>query len=96
MSAYLLANVDVSNPEAYQEYVRRNTAIVQQYGGRFVVRGAKVQMLEGEWETHRVVLMEFPDGDAARAWYNSPEYRAILPLRHENIRSGTLAILESA
>ncbi len=96
MSAYLLANVDVSNPEAYREYVRQNTAIVQQYGGKFVVRGGKIEMLEGEWETHRVVLIEFPDGEALRAWYNSPEYQAIRPIRLENTRSGVLAILESA
>ncbi len=96
MSAYLLANVDVSNPEAYQEYIRQNSAVVQQYGGKFVVRGAKVDVLEGEWEAHRVVLIEFPDGDAVRAWYNSPEYRAIRRIRQENTRSGMLAILESA
>jgi uncharacterized protein (DUF1330 family) len=96
MSAYVLANVDISDPEAYKEYVQRNTPLVAQHGGRFVVRGGKVEMLEGQWETHRVVLIEFPDGDAARAWYHSPEYQAILPIRHRNTRAGVLAIIESA
>ncbi len=95
MSAYLLANVDVSDPEAYREYVQRNSAVVQQYGGRFVVRGGKVEVLEGEWTTHRVVLIEFPDGAALRAWYNSPEYQAIKPIRQRNTRSGMLAVIES-
>lgn len=96
MSAYLLANVDVSDPEAYKEYVERNTPLVQQHGGRFVVRGGRVEVLEGEWTTHRVVLIEFPSGAAAREWYNSPEYQAIQAIRQRNTRSGVLAILESA
>jgi uncharacterized protein (DUF1330 family) len=96
MPAYLLANVDVSNAEGYKEYVERNTPLVQNHGGRFVVRGGHVEVLEGEWVTHRVVLIEFPNGDAARAWYNSPEYQAIAPIRQRNTRSGLLAIIESA
>jgi uncharacterized protein (DUF1330 family) len=95
VSAYVLANMEVSNPEAYQEYLRHNTALVEKHGGRFLVRGGKVELLEGDWITHRVVLMEFPDGDAARAWYNSPEYQAIRAIRLANIRSGVLAILEN-
>jgi uncharacterized protein (DUF1330 family) len=96
MSAYLLANVDVSDAEAYKVYVERNTPLVQNHGGRFVVRGGRVDVLEGEWATHRVVLIEFPSGDAARAWYNSPEYQAIAPIRQRSTRSGLLAIIESA
>ncbi len=95
MPAYLLANVDVSDPEAYKEYVQRNTAVVQQYGGRFVVRGGQVEVLEGEWATHRVVLIEFPDGAAARSWYHDPEYQAIKTIRQRNCRSGMLAFIES-
>ncbi len=96
MPAYLLANVDVSDPEAYKEYVERNTPLVQNHGGRFVVRGGRVEVLEGEWMTHRVVLIEFANGDAARAWYSSPEYQAIAPIRLRNTRSGLIAIIESA
>jgi uncharacterized protein (DUF1330 family) len=96
MSAYLLANVDVSDPEAYKEYAELNTALVQKHGGRFVVRGGKVEVLEGDWTTHRVVLIEFPDGESARAWYNDPEYQAIKPIRRRNSRSGMLAFIESA
>jgi uncharacterized protein (DUF1330 family) len=96
MSAYVLANVDVSEPEGYKEYVKHNTALVAQFGGHFAVRGGQVEVLEGEWDTHRVVLIEFPTGDAARAWYHSPEYQAIVPIRHQNTRSGVLAIIESA
>ncbi len=96
MPAYLLANVDVADPEAYKEYVARNTELVKKHGGHFVVRGGKVEVLEGEWDTHRVVLIEFPNGAAARAWYNDPEYRAIKSIRQRNCRSGVLAFIESA
>lgn len=96
MAAYLLANVEVQNPEAYREYVTRNTPLVEQFGGRFVVRGGKAEVLEGDWETHRLVLIEFPDGEAVRAWYNSPEYQAIAPIRRENSVAHVLAIIEGA
>ncbi len=96
MAAYLIANVEVTNPEDYREYVTRNTAIVQRFGGRFVVRGGKAEVLEGEWTTYRVVVIEFPDGDTARAWYNSPEYQEAAQIRRKNARTHLLAIVESA
>ncbi len=96
MSAYVLANLEVKNPEDYQEYVRRNSLIVPRYGGRFVARGGTCDVLEGDWDAYRVVLIEFPDCEAARAWYNSPEYQEILPIRHGNAQTHTLAIIEGA
>ncbi len=96
MSAYLLANVEVENEEAYREYMRRNTEIVRQHGGKFVVRGGTVTMLEGTWTAYRVVLIEFPDGAALRAWYSSPEYQEIVRIRQANARTHVLAIIEGA
>jgi uncharacterized protein (DUF1330 family) len=94
MTAYLIANVEIENREAYQEYVRRNTAIVAQHGGRFVARGGKCTVLEGAWTAHRVVLIEFPDAEAAHAWYQSAEYQEILPIRHKNAKSHLIAIID--
>lgn len=82
MPAYVIADVrDVRDAEALLEYRRRNTDAVGNHGGRFVVRGGEATVLEGEWPTQRIVVMEFPDADAARAWWQSDEYEAIKPIR---------------
>jgi uncharacterized protein (DUF1330 family) len=72
---------DAWDAEALAEYRRRNTESVANHGGRFVVRGGEVELLEGEWDTRRIVVMEFSDMAAARAWWSSGEYEAIKPLR---------------
>ena len=82
MAAYVIADVrDVRNAEDLLEYRRRNTDAVANHGGRFVVRGGEAELLEGEWPTQRIVVIEFPDLDAAHAWWRSEEYEAIKPLR---------------
>jgi uncharacterized protein (DUF1330 family) len=95
MSAYLIANVDVHDPDAYEAYRSRTGAIVARHGGRFIVRGGKVHLLEGEPEIHRLVIIEFPDLAAAKGFYDSPEYQEVIPLR--TIASqGELLIVEGA
>ena len=82
MPAYVIADVrDAWDADALNEYRRRNTDAVANHGGRFVIRGGEHEVLEGEWDTRRIVLIEFPDTDAARAWWNSDEYEAIKELR---------------
>ena len=74
MPAYVIANIDVHDPEGYEEYKRLSTGSADAHGGRFVARGGRTQVLEGDWEPKRIVVLEFPDLDAARRWYDSPEY----------------------
>ena len=82
MPVYVIADVrDAWDTDALQEYRRRNTDAVAAAGGRFLIRGGEHELLEGEWDTRRIVLMEFPDREAARAWWTSEEYEAIKPLR---------------
>ena len=82
MPAYVIVDVrDAWDADALNEYRRRNTDAVANHGGRFVVRGGEHEVLEGEWDTRRIVVIEFPDTDAARAWWNSDEYEAIKELR---------------
>jgi uncharacterized protein (DUF1330 family) len=82
MPAYAIASVtEARDQDALVEYRRRNTATVEAHGGRFLVRGGAVEVLEGAWSPLRVVVMEFPDMAAARAWYASDEYQAIAPIR---------------
>ena len=82
MPAYVIASVsEAHDPDALSEYRRRNTDSVARHGGRFLVRGGAVEVLEGAWDPLRVVVMAFDDMDAARAWYASEDYQAIAPLR---------------
>ncbi len=82
MPAYVIATVtDAWDPEKLDEYRRRNTDAVANHGGRFVARGGTLEVLEGDAKLVRVVIIEFPDIDAARAWYASDEYAPLIQLR---------------
>jgi len=93
MSAYVIANVTVKDPVRYEDYRRLVTPTVAKYGGRFIARGGKVEVLEGEWQPNRLVLLEFPSMDQARAWWSSPEYSEAKLIRQAT-SEGTLLILE--
>lgn len=81
MPAYVIANIDVHDPEGYEDYKALSTRSADTHGGRFVVRGGQVEVLEGDWEPRRLVVLEFPDADAVRRWYDSPEYREARAIR---------------
>lgn len=93
MSAYLVAMIEVEDPEAYKAYAARAPETVARYGGRYVVRGATPEVKEGDWQVERLVILEFADVEAANRFYHSPEYQEILPLRQGASRKGTVAIL---
>ena len=78
---YWVARGDVRDVEAYKEYIAANASPIAKHGGRFLVRGGAVTPQEGDWDPQRVVVLEFADMAAARRWYDSPEYQALLPLR---------------
>jgi uncharacterized protein (DUF1330 family) len=93
MPAYVIASVtEAHDDEALAEYRRRNTAAVEAHGGRFVVRGGAMEVLEGDWEPLRLVVMEFDDMDAARAWYESEEYQAAIPIRQGASTTGIVVV----
>ncbi len=82
MPAYVIAYArNATDQQALAEYRRRNTEVVAAHGGRFLVRGGEQVVLEGDPRADRVVVMEFPNLDAARAWYSDPDYEAVKPLR---------------
>lgn len=75
-SAYVLANVDVTDPVQYEQYKKLSTIAMQAHGAQVCIRGGKVEVLEGDWSPTRVVLLKFPTPEAARAFYDSAEYQA--------------------
>jgi uncharacterized protein (DUF1330 family) len=81
--AYVIVRASVTDPEAYEEYKQHSGPAVVRYGGHFLARGGLLETLEGQAETGRVVLLEFPDLEAARRWYNSPEYQHAISLRRD-------------
>ena len=82
MPAYVIADVRAAHDQdALIEYRRGNTDSVARHGGRFVVRGGEMDVLEGDWDTRRIVVMEFPDMATARGWYESEDYAPLKALR---------------
>ena len=73
-SAYVIADVTVTNPTQYEEYKKWSSAAMQAHGAEVCVRGGKVEVLEGEWSPSRLVMLKFPSVEAARAFNDSPEY----------------------
>jgi uncharacterized protein (DUF1330 family) len=92
MSAYILVDIQVHDAARYERYKRMAEHTVGMYGGRYVARGARTEALEGDWETYRFVMLEFPDSERARAWWSSPEYAEAKALRHETADSKMLLV----
>ena len=93
MAAYLVAHLDITDPEAFQAYRETVPDVIAAHGGRYLVRGGAVEELEGDWRIPRLVIIEFPSMAATKAFYDSPEYRQILPLRLA-AAEGTVALVE--
>ena len=94
-AAYLIAEVDVQDPAAYERYKQLVPGAIAAYGGKFIVRGGKVDAREGGWNPKRVVLVEFPSLAQAQKWYDSPEYAPLIKLR-QKASKGRLIIVEGA
>lgn len=93
MSAYVLAEIEILDPEGYRAYTQAVPASIAKYGGRFIVRGGATQALEGDWPDRRRVILQFDSLEAARRWWDSPEYEKPKALRQANSR-GRLLLLE--
>jgi uncharacterized protein (DUF1330 family) len=79
MPAYIIARIEVTDPETYQQYANQTVALAEKAGGRFLVKGGPMVQIEGTGPSRHVVI-EFPDRAAAEKWYHSDGYQAILPL----------------
>ena len=92
MPAYVIADIEITDPAGYEEYRRRVPATIAQYGGRYLARGGTVEVLEGDWHPHRLVVLEFPSLADARRWYESPEYREPLAIRQRCSRGHAIVV----
>jgi uncharacterized protein (DUF1330 family) len=82
MSAYVIIDIHITDPVAYEGYKLGAAPTVSLYKGRYLARGGKVTILEGEPDPERMVILEFPGADDALAWWNSPEYLPFKQIRH--------------
>ncbi|MXW29220.1 MAG: DUF1330 domain-containing protein [Gammaproteobacteria bacterium] len=92
MPAYLIANVDVQDADSYAGYGAQVPGTLEAYGGRFVVRGGASEVLEGEFQPKRVVVLEFPDMETLKAWYDSDAYQGIVGIRWEAATASVIAV----
>jgi uncharacterized protein (DUF1330 family) len=83
MPAYVIVETDVHDPEQYEQYKAASPGAVHAGGGRFVVRGGELAVLEGDWVPSRLVVLEFPDLEAAKRWYDSAVYQEAKRLRED-------------
>lgn len=81
MPAYMIARIKVTDPEQYKKYMAVTPGVIEKFGGKFVVRGGETVTLEGEEETRRIAIVEFPALENIRDFYASPDYREAMKLR---------------
>ena len=81
MSAYMIVESTIKDPERYQEYTSKVPETIARYGGRYLARGSHVTALSDLWRPERLILLEFPGEEEIRAWLASPEYLRLAPLR---------------
>ena len=93
MAAYLIARVEVTNPEAYENYKKLAAEAIAKYDGRYLARGGNMETLEGDEESRRVVIVAFPTLEQAKTFYNSPEYQEAKAAR-EGAAKGQFVIVD--
>lgn len=84
MAAYVIAQVEVTDPESFARYREMVPATLESYGGRFIVRGGKTEPLEGDWNPSRLVVIQFDSVERAKAWWASEEYAEAKALRQRS------------
>jgi uncharacterized protein (DUF1330 family) len=92
MPAFIVLDVEVQDPKAYEQYKELAPPAIAAYGGRYLARGGRTQTLEGGWKPSRLVILEFPSADKARAWWHSREYAAAKKLRQACARTEMVLI----
>ena len=92
MAAYVVVEIAIHDAETYERYKQLGPPSIAAYGGRYLVRGGAVEVLEGSWNPPRFVILEFPTTERARAWWNSPEYAPAKALRQASTQTDMLLV----
>ena len=93
MPAYMIVDIDIHDQPAYvAEYAKFVPAIVARHGGKYLARGGKTEVMEGEWIPKRIALFEFPNVDAAKAFLSDPEYQPLKAVRHRVAKTNAITV----
>src|SRR6266487_3270251 len=92
MSAYVIVEIDILDPAGYEEYKNLAGATVEKYGGKYIVRGGKTEVLEGDWQPKRIVVLQFESMRRAREWLNCEEYREPRKMRHRTAKTKMILV----
>ena len=92
MSAYVIVEIEVVDPVGYEEYKKQAGATVHKYGGKYIVRGGKAEVLEGDWNPNRIVVLQFESMARAKEWLNCEEYREPRKMRHRTAKTKMIVV----
>lgn len=92
MSAYVILDVTVNDPDGYEDYKKLAPPAIEAYGGKYLARGGPMEILEGDWQPNRIVILEFESIDMAKNWINSSEYHDARTLRHQTATSHMIVV----
>ena len=92
MPAYVIVELEITEPVEYEEYKKAAGATVEKYGGKYIVRGGPCETLEGDWNPKRIVILQFKDADRARAWLASAEYAEPRKMRHRTAQTRMILV----
>ena len=92
MSAYVVVEIVVNNPEGYEEYKKLAPPPIAAYGAKYIARGGRAENLEGDWQPNRIVILEFESVEKAKQWLNSEEYREAKALRQKHATSKMIVV----
>ncbi len=92
MPAYIIVEIEIHDPETYEEYKKLTPVSLAAYGGKFIVRGGKTETLEGNWQPQRIVVLEFPTVERAKEWWASEEYAPAKNLRQRTAHTKMIVV----
>jgi uncharacterized protein (DUF1330 family) len=92
MSAYVIVEIEITDPVGYEEYKNLAGATVKKYGGRYIVRGGAAEVLEGDWTPKRIVILEFESMQRAKEWLHCEEYSEPRKMRHRTAKTNMILV----
>jgi len=92
MAAYIILDIDVVDPAGYEEYKKQGAPTILKHGGKPLARGGKTEILEGDWQPKRMVILEFKSTEEALRWWNSEEYTKAKKLRHASAKTNVILL----
>ena len=92
MPAYVIVEIEILEPVGYEEYKKQASDTVHKYGGKYIVRGGRTEVLEGDWQPKRIVILAFPTMQRAKEWLKCEEYREPRKLRHATAKTNMLLV----